>query len=393
MTRNRKRVSRCAFLAVVGLAISGVLLAACGGRPPVAVGAIISETGQTAEYGKQIRRGMELAAEQITAAGGVMGGRPFQLIFVDDASDPKKALEIAKQLVEKDQVRALIGGVSSTVALGLTGYANSKGIVLLSPSASSPELTYNGGEYFFRVHPSDMVEGQAMADMARKLGFQTAAIVAANDAFGQGIADVFEGHFESPNDKIVLRENYTGPLTTELADSIAEKLKEARPEVAYLAAYDFDVATLIEAMSRAGVRSVRFTTSAVKPDIVEMAGDAAERLAFPHPSFDLEAGDETVAKFVEAYAKKYNSIPSIYAAYGYDAVKVLAAAINRTRIASPGEIMDHLREISYDGVTGPIDFDSRGDVASQPHFYVISKGRVEHFARVDSTMLPLLLFP
>lgn len=393
MTRHPKRVSHIGFLVTVGLAVAGVVLAACGGRPPVAVGAIISETGQTAEYGKQIRRGMDLAVEQVTASGGVMGGRPFQMIFLDDGSDPKKALEAAKQLVEKDQVRALIGGVSSSVALGLTGFANSKGIVLLSPSASSPDLTFSGGEFFFRVHPSDMVEGQAMADLARKLGFQTAAIVAANDAFGQGIADVFEGHFESPNDRIVLRENYTGPLTAELADAIAAKIADARPEVTYLAAYDFDVATLLEAMNRAGLRSARFTTSAVKQDIIEMAGEAAERLAFPHPSFDLEAGDETVAKFVEAYTKKYNSLPTIYAAYGYDAVKVLAAAINRTRIASPGEVMDHLREISYDGVTGSIDFDSRGDVTSTPHFYIVSKGKVEHFTRVDSTMLPLLLFP
>lgn len=391
MTGNPNRVSRLAIVAIVGLAVAAALLAACGGRPPVLVGAIISETGNTAEYGKQIKRGMDLAVEEIAASGGVMGGRKLEVFFADDASDPKKALEIAKDLVEKKQARALIGGVSSGVALGLTGYVNGKGIVLLSPSASSPELTYAGGEFFFRVYPSDLVEGQAMADMARKLGFQKAAIVATKGAFGQGIADVFQGHFESPNDKVVLREDYEGQLTPEMADAIMARIKAADPEVVYLAAYDFDAVTLLEAMGRAGVNAARFATSAIKSEIVDMAGAAADRLAFPHPSFDLDSGDETISRFVAAYKKKYGQDPNGFAAYGYDAVKVVAAALTRTKIASPGEVADQLRELSYTGITGAIDFDSHGDVQSTPHYSIVNKGKLEHFDRVDSAMLPMVL--
>jgi branched-chain amino acid transport system substrate-binding protein len=391
MTGNRKHVSRLVAVAVLALAAAVAFLAACGSRPPVLVGAIISETGPTATYGKQIKRGMELAAAEVDAGGGIMGGRKMEIIYADDASDPKKALEIAKDMVEKKQARALIGGVSSGAALGLTGYVNSKGIVLLSPSASAPELTYAGGEFFFRVYPSDLVEGQAMADMARKLGFQKAAIVATKNVFGQGIADVFQGQFESPNDKVVLREDYEGQLTPEMADAIMLRIKDAKPEVVYLAAYDFDVATLLDAMERAGVSAARFATSAIKPSIVDVAGSAADRLAFPHPSFDLDSGDDAVVRFTTAYKKKYNEEPGAFAAYGYDAVKVMAAALTRTKIASPGEVADQLREISYVGITGPIDFDSHGDVMSQPHFTIISKGKMEHFGKVDSAMLPLVL--
>lgn len=391
MTGNPIRVSRLVVLAILALAAAAVLLAACGGRPPVLVGAIISETGNTAEYGKQIKRGMELAVEEIAASGGIMGGRKLEMVFADDGSDPKKALEIAKEMIEKKQARALVGGVSSAVALGLTSYVNGKGVVLLSPSASSPELTYAGGEFFFRVYPSDLVEGQAMADMARKLGFQKAAIIAAKGAFGQGIADVFQGHFESPNDKVVFREDYEGQVTPEMADAVMANLKAADPEVIYLAAYDFDAVTLLEAMERAGIRCARFATSAIKPEILDLAGTSAERLAFPHPSFDLDSGDEAVARFNAAYKKKYGQDPTGFAAYGYDAVKVVAAALTRTKIASPGEVADQLREISYTGITGPIDFDSHGDIESTPHFSIVSKGKLEHFDRVDSAMLPMVL--
>ena len=391
MTGNRKYVSRLVAITVLALAAAVTFFAACGSRPPVLVGAIISETGPTATYGKQIKRGMDLALAEVDATGGIMGGRKLEIVYADDASDPKKALEIAKEMVEKKQARALIGGVSSAAALGLTGYVNSKGIVLLSPSASTPELTYAGGEFFFRVYPSDLVEGQAMADMARKLGFQTAAIVASKSAFGQGIADVFEGHFESPNDKVVFREDYDGQMTPEMADAIMLKLKDLKPEVVYLAAYDFDVATLLEAMERAGIGAARFATSAIKPEIVDVAGAAAERLAFPHASFDLDSGDEAVTRFVTTYRAKYNEEPGAFAAYGYDTVKVMAAALTRTKIASPGEVADQLREISYVGITGSIDFDNHGDVTSQPHYSVISKGKAEHFGKVDSAMLPLVL--
>ena len=103
MTGNPNRVSRLVIVAIVGLAAAAALLAACGGRPPVLVGAIISETGNTAEYGKQIKRGMDLAVEEIAASGGIMGGRKLEIFYADDASDPKKALEIAKDLVEKNR--------------------------------------------------------------------------------------------------------------------------------------------------------------------------------------------------------------------------------------------------------------------------------------------------
>lgn len=370
-----------------------LIAASCGSRQPIVIGGLISETGTAAAYGKVVRQGMELALEEVNAAGRMPQGRPLVIEYRDDGSAPERAKSLARDLIGKSHAAAIVGGITSGVALEVTPLCRDREVLLLSPSASSPELSSVGGGWFFRDYPSDLAEGQTMGQLALKLDLDKVAVLAFDDPFGKGIADIFGNQFEvEKNRKVVLREDFRSPISGDAAKALAKKVVESGAQGVYLAGYIDDVATLLQALQTASYKGVRMATSAVGPGILQLAGVAAERLVFPQPALDFEGGDPEVRQFVEAYKKKYNRFPdSPFAAYGYDAVKVLAAAIQKTKLATAGEIRGALSNIDYKGVSGPIQFDARGDVRREPHLYVIVKGDVMHFEGVDTGIRGILL--
>ena len=138
-----------------------------------------------APYGHQVTRGLDLALEEINAEGGFKGG-PIQLIYRDDATSPEKGREAVLDLINNEGVEIIIGAVSSPVTLEIAPICEKKEVVLLSPTSSAPRIS-EAGEYIFRNYPSDILEGTAMADFARKLGVRRVAIfVALDNEFGAG---------------------------------------------------------------------------------------------------------------------------------------------------------------------------------------------------------------
>ncbi len=384
--------SRSRFLFVVLVATAALVGTACSPPEPIKVGGLVSETGAASTYGKQIKEGMDLALEQVNAGGGVVDGRPLAIVYKDDASDPAKAKVAVQELIKTERVNAVIGGVTSSVVSAVLPTFRDREMVLLSPSASSSELTSLGGGWFFRNYPSDMIEVQTMATIARDLEVKKLAILAFEETFGQSIAtnfanqlSVMEGH------EVVLRADFGTPLMPADAEALAKKVTESGAEGVYLAGYINEVASLLQALQAAGFKGVKITTSAITPEISRLAGAAAERLVFPQAAFDLEGGEASVKTFVDAYKKKYNRDPSVFSAYGYDAVRVFADAVKRTRLASGGEIRAALVESDFDGVTGKIRFDNRGDVQRDPHLYLVARGETMHFDKIDPSIRGILM--
>ncbi|MBP7146592.1 MAG: ABC transporter substrate-binding protein [Acidobacteria bacterium] len=386
---------RSASIRVFGPAIAGVLLLSVALVPltgcpkaPIPVGAVISESGEADAYGPNIRRGMELALEQVNKKG-VLGGYKLEFQFVNDESSPEEAAKLADELATKFNVRAIIGGVSSPVALALARVANEKNVPVLSPSASSPQLTSVAGEYFQRIYPSDLNEAREMARLARTLNVNRVAVVAVANEFGQANANLFVEAYSGPNYEVVLRENYNGSLPPADADALSTRIAEAQPAAIYVAAYMYDVANLLSALHQRQLQIPVLTTSAVTREILDLAGEAADRLVFPQALFEHDTSPKA-AEFNKTFQAKYNEEPNVFAAYGYDAVMVLARAIDKTRVASAPEIRDQLRQIHYDGLTGPISFDEHGDVKRSPHIHAVVRGEIVEFTEMDRSMIGFL---
>jgi branched-chain amino acid transport system substrate-binding protein len=356
-----------------------VLAILAGCREPARVGAIVSRTGAAAAYGEQVSRGFDLAVADINAEGGVHG-RPLELLYRDDSTSPEVGLAALRDLVDREHVQLVLGAVSSSVTLQLAPYCERRRVLLLSPSASAPQLT-TAGEYVFRTYPSDVFEGASMADFARDLGLDRVAILAVDSDYGASLAAVFAERFRSAGGSVVALLTFPEGDTAAIGDAVTA-LAGLSPRGVYVPAYAGDLATVLNLLRPAKSHPIVLGTSSVTADLVRLAGPAADNLVFPLPSFDADADDPGVRAFAAAYKARFSEPPDVYAAYAYDAVRVLAAAMERAGSFEVDDVRDALLGIDhYEGVTGHMAFDRNGDVVQYPRLYVARGGRFVAYDR------------
>ena len=366
-------------LGAVALLLSTCIAIGCSGD--VKIGAVVSKTGGVSPYGRQITRGLDLALAEINAAGGFKGGE-IELIYRDDATNRETGKQVVRDLIDNEGIKLIIGAISSSVTMSIAPICEKKRALLLSPSASAPSIS-ELGEYIFRNYPSDILEGTAMADFARKLGMRRVVIIALDDEFGAGLTEVFSRQFESKSRQILetfrIKEG-----DTDAFDGIVEQLQELNPQGIYIVAYEDTVVDLLRRLRAAGVKAQMLGSAAVTEQLPAKAGDSADLFVYPQPSFDPQSADRSVAAFVEAYTARYDEPPDIYAAHGYDALKLLWQAMNDTGSAHPDEVRRGLLTLKgYKGAAGHTAFDERGDVVRYPTIFIIRDGKSITFEQFE----------
>lgn len=351
--------------------VLGLLAAGCSND--VQIGAVVSESGAVSAYGEKVRKGLELALEEVNTEGALESGGKVSLIYKDDATNPDRGKQVTTELIEQDGVRLIIGAVSSRVTLAIAPLCESKKVLLLSPSSSSPDIS-QAGDYIYRNYPSDIREGTSMAKFAKDLGLEQIVLIAMDDEFGRGLSNVFTQQYESRFRSVVGSFDFLEGQAARFPDIIAQT-KELAPDGIYVVAYENDLAQLLQQLSEAEVEAVVMTSSAVTPNVVQLAGESAESLVYPQSTFELDSQDPAVAHFVSAFRRKYNTDPDIYSAHGYDALKLLVYAMNRGGGAHPDDVRIGLNGIhDYEGAAGLTTFDKNGDVIRHPRILIIRNG-------------------
>ena len=337
----------------------------------VQIGAVVSETGAVASYGDSVRKGMDLALDEVNAAGGFDGGK-FSISYLDDGTDAERGKEVAAQLLEQG-VNVLVGALSSRVTEAIVPITDEAGVVLLSPSASAASLT-GASPYFFRNFPSDILEGTAMAKFAADHGVESVAIFVVDDVYGQGLVKIFRQNFENSFRSVVEQFDYSESGEISFAD-IAQAVKEKNPDAIYIVSYLEETSQLLAALSDAGCEAVLLASGSVTPELIHRAGIAAEGLVYPQPSFDPNSEEREVVDFVSAFRAAYNSDPDIYAAHGYDAIKLIHHAVNLAGSTHPRSIQEGMGSVQdYHGAAGVTTFDNNGDVVRYPSIMIVQDG-------------------
>jgi branched-chain amino acid transport system substrate-binding protein len=371
---------------LVFLALLPVVLG-CPGEEVVKFGAVLPLTGEAAIYGLPVQRGVDLAFEHLQSQGEL----PYQLelITFDSASDPDKGGELLEQAY-RDGALAAIGGVTTAEALKMVPVADEFDRVLVSPSASTPQLS-GISKNFYRVFPSDAREGATMGNFAtQKLKAEKVVILAKEDAYAKGIQAVFKTEFERYGGEVLDLIEFPS-LGSDLS-GLVERVMTLRPDAVYLAAYAPDLAQMIRYLREQGYKGTIFTTSAfAAPEIIAQVGRPAEGVFLTQAVFDIESEDPTIRTFIEGYRAKYNLEPDLYAAHGYDSLLVLAEALKKGGRTS-SEFWKGIRSIrDFSGATGTVQFDERGDVQKFPRVYVVNEGLlVDYEAEVERRRRELL---
>ncbi len=365
MTRKPARLFTALALGCLALILVG-----CP-QKATRVGVVIPMTGENSTYGEAIRKGIELAFSEVQQDSNAA---VLELAIVDTESDPAKGATLLEQEFNNGALIA-VGGVTSVEAMEMVTAADKAERVLLSPSASSPELT-GISRNFYRIFPSDFAAATKMAQFAsQELKMTRVMVITETQSYAKGIHGVFQPAFEGYGGE-VLEVIEVPPGTSDLG-GLMDRVMTLKPEAVYLAGFEQGIGSMIQELRRLDYKGRILTTSAFAlPSAIARVGSDASGVILTQSVFELDSDHAHVQKFVKGYEEKYGESPDIYAAHGYDALKVVAAALTG-RPALPGEVIKGLRDVKdFPGVTGSIQFDEKGDVRKFPRLYIIGEDQL-----------------
>lgn len=361
------------IIIVVALAVVLTIMRPAGELKEIRIGAVLPLTGGAGKYGEDAKLGIELAVVEKNAKGGV-NGKFVKVVFEDDQSSPQQTVSAFKKVTTVDRVPVVIGAMTSSSALAVAPIAERIKVVLFSPSASAPALS-NAGDYIFRNELSDAYGGLAQAELTwSRLRIKKVAILYINNDYGVGVKNAFSETFEKLGGEVVATESFE-PDTQDFRTQLA-RIAQKSPEAVFMIAYKESI-VILRQMKELGLRTKVLSTPLFEDrEIIEKAGEAAERVIYVYyGGFNPESKDEQIKKFVEAFRKIYNRNPGYYSALAYDAANIVLLAIEKGGIESKN-IKNALFEIKdFPGVTGKTTFDMNGDVSKTVFLKMVKNGQ------------------
>ena len=331
-------------------------------------------TGQYASFGQQMKVGAEMAVKDINAAGGVLGEK-LVLEIGDDACDPKQAVTVANQMVNKGVV-FMAGHFCSGSSIPASAVYDEEGIVQISPASTNPKLTDEGGTGVFRVCGRDdqqgIVAGNYIADH-----FANAKVAILHDktAYGKGLADETQKQFHKRGKKETMYEAYTAGEKDYSA--LVSKMKANQIDVIYIGGYHTEAGLILRQAREQGLKAQLISGDAlVTQEYWQITGDAGEGTLMtfsPDPRKNPEAAP-VVKRFRDAGIE-----PEGYVLYTYAAIQTWAQAAAKADSTDFDAVVKTLHSGKFNTVLGEIGFDDKGDVSAPGYvFYQWNKGNYDY---------------
>jgi branched-chain amino acid transport system substrate-binding protein len=381
-------------IAVVAVAMA---LAACGEQKPpakaesgaaapasgieVRIGHAGPLTGGIAHLGKDNENGARLAVDEANKANVQIGGQAVKFVLVpeDDQADPKVGTTVAQKLVDA-KVNGVVGHLNSGVTIPASGIYQQAGIPMITGSATNPKLTEQGFKTVFRIVGRDDQQGPAIASyLAGEKKPKLVAVIDDATAYGEGIANEVEKTLKAASIEVLPREKGTDKTTDWKA--ILTKLRGRNPDAIFYGGMDATGGPLLKQGRELGIKAVfSFGDGACTDKMKELAGEAAEGLLCSQAGIPPQAASK---KFLEAYKQAFNTDPILYAPFTYDAVNLLIEAMKKADSAEPAKYLPELQKLSFNGSTGNISFDDKGDRKdAEITIFTMKGGKIEPLAVV-----------
>ena len=339
-------------------------------------------TGGIAHLGKDDENGVHLAVDEATQRKIKIGGKviKFEMMSEDDQADPKMGPTIAQKFVDA-KVSGVVGHLNSGVSIPASAVYNQAGIPMISGSATNPKLTEQGFKVVFRTVGRDDQQGPAVAAyVANELKAKKVAIADDATAYGEGLANEVEKTLKAANVQIVAREKTNDKATDFKA--ILTKMKGKNPDVIFYGGMDATGGPMLKQARELGIKAVfAYGDGACTSEMGKLAGPASEGMICSQAGIPTQMSSKA---FVDAFNAKFGEIKQ-YAPYFYDSANLLIAAMQKADSPDPAKYLPELHKISYDGATGHIEFDEKGDRKdAEMTIFTMKGGKIEPIAVIKS---------
>ena len=368
---------------------------------PIRIGTLIDATGDLAVFGPPIVSATDLAALLINEAGGI-NGRQIEMVHRDSGTSPQIATDAASALVNVDGIEAIVGSLSSGVTIAVAESVTiPNGAVLVSPASTSPAISkLDDNGLVFRTTVSDALQGVVAAQVASQLGYDNVATLYINNAYGEGLSDVFKETFEGLGGTV----SAAVPIEGGQASYVSELRQASQGGATVLMAMSYPETAgvyLREAVEGQFFEDFMFVDGTKNQEMFDTIG--VENFEGNYGTAPGAPGTPTQEKFKELYASKLDGDPSsLFISEAFDAAAILALAIAEAgsedgddikaavlKVArAPGEqvgpgdlpravqLIADGKDIDYVGAAGDQEFDENGDVLNTIEIWNIKDGQI-----------------
>jgi branched-chain amino acid transport system substrate-binding protein len=335
-------------------------------KPTLELGFSGPLSGPLKQVGEAFMQGANMAVQEANQTGGI-GGKRINLRVLNDAGDKAQAIEVASKLLSSESL-GVIGPYSSSTTLASSEIYN-QGLPIIAPAATNPKVS-SAGPYIFRVAPSDLEQGSAMARLVKARGHKAVAVLFdENDAYSKGLADAFSAEGE----RIGLQ---VAPITFALNGYTTAKVGNYAVDSIFVSGYTPDVAAVAK-LESLQPREVFAGDGAYGQDLIAQGGQAVNGVivsSFWHATLN----DANSKSFTKRFQARYGGgTPNANAMQAYDATRTMLEAIKRAQVvgkdlavsdarAAIKKALDGFRSKPGVGITAPVKFDANGDVIGRP---------------------------
>jgi len=349
---NSKIKGFCITMMLGGMALSPLSAKA----EELLIGLATAQTGGLAPYDQPSLKGLEMAVEEINAAGGIAGKFPIKLVVKDTRSDAAQTALVAQELVDQG-VKIMITPCDADPSIAAGQITQAAQVPTFSFCATTPTMPIAVGNYMFGNYPADNVQAAVLADHAIKQGYKRAYILKSPDsAYTLKLPEYFATSFKAKGGEIAGEGTFSMGQQDFGAEVTKIKALNPAPDVIMTAAYEPDFPAFIRQLRSAGVNTPILGSDGIDSPTTFGLGKLVDGVVFTAAGFAAEGSP--LAQFNAKYKQKTGQEPDTnYIANGYDLGKVIEAAVTKAGGIEPTAIRDAIASLEkVPGVTGPITY-------------------------------------
>jgi branched-chain amino acid transport system substrate-binding protein len=353
MNKATKQISKL-FAAMVLAGVAGHSFAA----DTIKIGIAGPKTGPVTQYGDMQFMGAKQAIKDINAKGGV-DGKMLEAKEYDDACDPKQAVAVANKVVN-DGVKFVVGHLCSSSTQPASDIYEDEGVIMITPAATSPDITSRGYKLVFRTIGLDSAQGPAAGNyIADHVKPKVVAVIHDKQQYGEGIATAVKQTLEKKGVKVALFEGINAGDKD--FGSLIQKLKQANVDFVYYGGYHPELGLILRQAKEKGVNAKFMGPEGVGNDsISQIAQGASEGLLVTLPkSFDAEPENKAIVDAIKADGKDPSG-PFVFPAYS--AVELIAGGIKAAKSEDTAKVAEAIHAGTFKTPTGDLSFDAKGDL-------------------------------